>query len=238
MSLQGNGDRAEEDAVLSRTRGIRVASMWLSLVAVGALIVLTASSVQAAPGRNNDNAKLCRDWSSLYREDGSTFADRSACTSYAAQGGTILTSPPTTTTTTTLPPPLPNQVVVNSGSAAGTYQASGAAFGPAPTNVGGSLILVDDGTANSTQGCSPLVGFPAGAIAVIDRGGCADDTKVAQAQAAGAVAVVVANDVAGVPTTLTGAGTSITIPAVMVSQSDGATIKAGLPATGAVRASP
>jgi hypothetical protein len=205
------------------------------LVAVGlatGLFVITAGVVSAAPGGNNANAKICKDWASLFREDGSTFADRGECTSYAAEGGIILTSPPV--------PPLPNRVTVNAPSpAAGTYGASGAEFGPSPSSAGvsGSLVLVNDGTAAPNEGCSPIVGFPAGAIAVVDRGGCAFTVKVANAQAAGAVAVVVANDVAGVPTTMDGADATITIPAVMVSQSDGATIKAGLPATGIVASS-
>lgn len=215
----------------------RVASMVVASTVMAALVVLTAGAVLAAPGRNNDSAKLCRSWSSLYREDGSTFVDRSDCTSYAARGGVILTSPPTTTTPP--PPPLPNQVVVNAPSAAaGTYPASGADFGPPVSQaITGVLVLVNDGTASSTLGCSPLVGFPAGGIALVDRGGCDDVTKAANAQAAGAVAVIVANSVAGDPTTLTGSG-PITIPAVMISQASGATIKAGLPAVGTVRPAP
>lgn len=202
------------------------------LVAVGlatGLFVITAGVISAAPGGNNASAKICKDWASLFREDGSTFADRGECTSYAAEGGTILTSPPA--------PPLPNLVVVNAPSpAAGTYEASGAEFGPSPTSTGvsGDLVLVNDGTALPTEGCSPIVGFPAGAIAVVDRGGCAFTQKVANAQAAGAVAVVVASNVAGEPITMDGSDATITIPAVMVAQSDGAIIKAGLPATGTV----
>ena len=222
---------------LRRVRLHRFASLVMAGIVMAAIVMLSAGAGLAAPGRNNDAAKLCKNWASLYQEDGSIFVDRSDCTSYAAEGGIIITS---TTTTTTAPPPLPNQIVVDTPSAAaGTYAASSAAFGPTVTQpIAGALVLVNDGTATSTDGCEPLVGFPAGAIAVMDRGECAFVVMVGNAQAAGAVAVVVANNVTGEPITLGGTDPTITIPAVMVSQSDGSTIKAGLPATGAIRPAP
>jgi hypothetical protein len=135
--------------------------------------------------------------------------------------------------------PLPHTVTVDApSSAAGDYGATGAQFGPRPTVEGltGPFALVDDGSAAPAEGCGSLVGFPAGAIAIADRGSCAFTQKVANAQAAGASAVVIANSIPGAPITLGGADDSIVIPAVMVSQADGATIKAGLPATGGIRA--
>jgi len=134
---------------------------------------------------------------------------------------------------------LPNRVIVDApSSAAGTYQASGAEFGPAPAQdvLTGALMVVDDGTASPSQGCSPLVGFPAGAIAIADRGSCNFTVKVLNAQNAGASAVIVVNNAPGSPITMGGADPAITIPAVMVSQADGNAIKSGLPATGGVHA--
>jgi hypothetical protein len=136
---------------------------------------------------------------------------------------------------------LPNQVTVDvPSSAAGTYEANGASFGPAPDEAGlaGAIVLVNDGTADPTEGCSPLVGFPAGAIALIDRGSCGFTQKVNNAQDAGAVAVIVANNQGGTPTNLGGSDPGIVIPAVHVSQADGNTIKSGLPATGSVQSAP
>ncbi|MGH9245933.1 MAG: PxKF domain-containing protein [Acidimicrobiales bacterium] len=136
---------------------------------------------------------------------------------------------------------LSNQVVVDEpSSAAGTYDASGATFGPAPdeTGIAGDIVLVTSSTGNPTEGCGPLVDFPAGAVALVDRGTCTFVSKAANAQAAGAVAMIVANNVPGPPIPLTGTDPSITIPSVMVSQDDGTTIKAGLPATGQVQAAP
>jgi PA domain/LVIVD repeat len=125
-------------------------------------------------------------------------------------------------------------------SAAGVYGATGASFGPAPTDqpVSGDVVLVNDGSANPTLGCNPLVGFPAGAIALVDRGTCAFVVKVKNAQDAGAVAVIVANNVPGDPITMGGDDPTIVIPSVMVSLDNGNTIKAGLPATGSIRRNP
>lgn len=142
---------------------------------------------------------------------------------------------------------LPNLVTVDPPSpAAGSYEASGAAFGPAPTEAGlsGAIELVNAGpspdfpTALPSEGCGPFVGFTAGAIALVDRGTCGFVVKAANAQAAGASAMIVVNNAPGTPITMGGADPSIRIPSVMVSQTDGNTIKAGLPATGSVSRNP
>ncbi|AHE99881.1 PA domain-containing protein [Thioalkalivibrio paradoxus] len=136
---------------------------------------------------------------------------------------------------------LPNLLAVDPpSSAAGVYGVTGAAFGPATTESGvsGELALVNDGSGNPTLGCDPLVGFPATAIAVVDRGVCPFVQKVANAQAAGAVAVIVVNNIAGNPINLGGSDPSATIPSGMISLADGAALKAGLPATGTFSSNP
>jgi hypothetical protein len=138
---------------------------------------------------------------------------------------------------------LPNLVTINApSSAAGTYGAAGAAFGPAPTTAGlsGNIVLANDGVGTTTDACESLVGFPAGAIAVVDRGMCDFSLKALMAQQAGASAVIVADNAPGIPTTM-GAGAvgdQVTIPAVRVSQADGITIKTGLPASGRIAGNP
>jgi extracellular elastinolytic metalloproteinase len=136
---------------------------------------------------------------------------------------------------------LQNQVVVNG---VGNFGAGWARFGPPATNAGvsGPLALVNDGSANPTEGCGPLVGFPAGAIAVVDRGNCTFLVKTENAQAAGASAVILADNVTSTtpPTALAGSFVNAppTIPTVSVTQADGAAIKAALPGAGTVRKTP
>jgi hypothetical protein len=136
---------------------------------------------------------------------------------------------------------LPSVVTIDPpSSAAGTYKAAGATFGSDPSDDGlaGDVALVSDGSASPTLGCGPLVGFPAGAIALVDRGACTFVQKAANAQAAGASAVIIANNQPGDPTTLTGSDESITIPVAHLSQADGNAIRAGLPATGTITHDP
>jgi len=130
---------------------------------------------------------------------------------------------------------LPHRVTIASGPAAGTYPASGAAWGTPPTSAGltGDVVAVNDGVIGAgtppgtlTDGCEPFT-VPAGSIALVDRGFCGFVVKAANAQAAGASAIIVANNVAGAPITMGGADPNVTITGVMVSQADGATIRAG-----------
>ncbi|HLE99736.1 MAG TPA: PA domain-containing protein [Gaiellaceae bacterium] len=125
-------------------------------------------------------------------------------------------------------------------SAAGTYAATGAAFGPPPSvaGVSGSVALVNDGVGATSDGCESFVGFPGGAIALVDRGTCTFVQKALNAQAAGAAAMIVVNNALGPPIDMGGTDPTITISSVMVSLADGSTIKAGLPATGRVFSTP
>lgn len=135
---------------------------------------------------------------------------------------------------------LPNVLQVTSGAAAGLYPATSANFGPRTTAAGvsGSLSLVNDGTANPTLGCSALIGFPAGSVALVHSGGCAVTTKTVNAQAAGASAVVVIHASPGDPITMEGTQPGITISTVMVAQATGAFLSASLPASVTVKQNP
>ena len=151
-----------------------------------------------------------------------------------------------------------NQVVVNG---VGEFGAVWSRFGPpaTPAGVSGPIVLVDDGVSTGpvgtvNDGCEPYGPLPAGAIAVVDRANtpppppnnqppvCSFLQQVHNAEAAGAVAVVIANNTGGdgTPPTLSGSMVAAppTIPAVSVSQNDGAAIKAGLPTSGMVRKHP
>jgi PA domain len=131
---------------------------------------------------------------------------------------------------------------------AGKYEAQPAAFGPSLTQSGLFGIVmpaIDTGGASLTDGCEPLSPLPAhsvkGRIALIDRGTCTFVTKVANAQAAGAVGVIIANNVpSGLPS-MGGDDPSITIPSIGITQSLGQTlwslpqiaagVRGGVPAT-------
>ncbi|MEU8261997.1 M36 family metallopeptidase [Micromonospora sp. NPDC048999] len=132
---------------------------------------------------------------------------------------------------------LPNAVTIDGGSAAGTYEAEYARFTPAPTSAGfaGEVVVVNDGVGATGDGCTAY-SVPRGAIAVVDRTStCNYYTQVVNAEKAGAAAVVVVNNAAGAPVVMSGSmDPPVGIPAVMVSQADGRTIKAGLPASGKV----
>ena len=81
----------------------------------------------------------------------------------------------------------------------------------------------------ATDACEPILNNLNNKIALIDRGGCAFTTKVANAQAAGAIAAIIANNVpSGLPG-MGGTDPTITIPSAGISQADGDTLKANLP---------
>src|SRR4030095_4612526 len=67
-----------------------------------------------------------------------------------------------------------------------------------------------------------------GRIALIDRGNCNFTVKVKNAQNAGAVAVIIGNNVSGAPPGMTGVDGTIVIPSVSISQSDANTIRSKL----------
>ncbi len=82
------------------------------------------------------------------------------------------------------------------------------------------LAVVKDGTALS-KACAPLSVDLTGKIALVSRGSCTFGTKVAMAEKAGAVGVLVVNNVAGDPSAMgEDAAYPTTIPAVMVGLAD------------------
>ena len=115
---------------------------------------------------------------------------------------------------------------------AGLYVAREANFTAALASVGpldGSLVLVDDNTDTTSDACDPLVNADevSGKIAFVQRGNCTFEIKVANAEDAGAVAVVVYN-LAGDPIVMNGTADSASIPAVMIGQAEGNLILAEL----------
>ncbi|MFZ1370971.1 MAG: PKD-like domain-containing protein, partial [Ferruginibacter sp.] len=104
-----------------------------------------------------------------------------------------------------------------------------AVFGPSiiTTPLNGDFVYIPDGTA-SYLGCNPYApGSLNGKIALIDRGICPFVYKAKNAQDAGAIGVVIVNNVAGGPLNMGSSDPSviITIPLISVSQLDGAILK-------------
>ncbi|MFD1062530.1 thrombospondin type 3 repeat-containing protein [Winogradskyella litorisediminis] len=99
-------------------------------------------------------------------------------------------------------------------------------FGSQATSVvSGDFILANDtASATPSEGCASFGGDATGKIAIIRRGNCPFVDKVRNAQNAGAIAAIVVNNVGGAPIDMGGTDASITIPAVMISQTDGNTI--------------
>lgn len=114
-----------------------------------------------------------------------------------------------------------------------------AAYGPVPSvaNFSGAIALANDGVGTGSDGCEA---FPAGSLAgqaaLVDRGTCSFKIKTRNAQNAGAIAVLVANNIA---TGLPGMGDdplvteTITIPSIGITQAAGNRIKAASPGVNA-----
>jgi PA domain len=130
------------------------------------------------------------------------------------------------------------QPYVTSNAFAGTRPASIALFTPKPpyNSFSGEVVYVGRGcpagSINGTNPADPYLADPAGKIALIERGACRFDNKVARAQLNNAAAVIVFNNAAGGealvvmggnnPVTLPdGAVVNITIPAAFVQRSTG-----------------
>jgi extracellular elastinolytic metalloproteinase len=149
-----------------------------------------------------------------------------------------------------------NEVLVNGVTSIG---AGWARFGPPATKAGvtGGIVLVNDGVATppvgtANDGCEPYGPLPAGSIAMVDRANappapppdqpptCSFLQQVQNAHAAGAVAVIIANNTDGNAPIVNGPTSNATppIPTVSLTQDNGNALKALLPASGIVRKHP
>ncbi|TSJ46400.1 PA domain-containing protein [Fluviicola chungangensis] len=94
-------------------------------------------------------------------------------------------------------------------------------------SIPGNFVHDTIAVASDTLGCTTISNSVSGKIAVIYRGSCNFTVKVENAAAAGAVGVIIVNNVATAPITMGGTPTGpISIPAVMISQADGASVRA------------
>ncbi|MEA2164064.1 MAG: hypothetical protein QOK37_2191 [Thermoanaerobaculia bacterium] len=123
--------------------------------------------------------------------------------------------------------PKPSMNILAPATLAKSYPISAASFGPHLTVAGlnGTVAATTpaDGCAAITNGAAIT-----GRIALIDRGTCGLTIKTKNAQLAGAIAVIVANNGPGGFGPFDGADATITIPSVGITQADGAAIRAAL----------
>jgi hypothetical protein len=123
---------------------------------------------------------------------------------------------------------------VGAGAAAGFYKVGDASFGPplGTPPVSGQLMPVVDQRSGAGFACTTLSAANATAvrnnIALVDRGGCPFVDKARNVQAAGAIAMIVADNAPGDPDTLGGMDAAITIPAVRITQDAGVALRSAL----------
>lgn len=122
----------------------------------------------------------------------------------------------------------------NAGAATGDYYVGDASFGPpvSAAPVSGQLMPVVDQPNGAGLACMPLNAGNALAvrnnIALVDRGSCDFVTKARNVQAAGAIGMLVVDNVPGDVIGLSGTDPSIRIPSLRITLSDGVGIKAAL----------
>ena len=117
---------------------------------------------------------------------------------------------------------------------AGNYAIGSVTFGPliSTTNFNGQVVLGTDSVGTPGDGCEAITSNVAGKIALIDRGVCTIAIKTKNAQDAGAIGVIIANNAAAnPPPNFSGVDPTITIPTIVVTQAAGTSFKANLPMT-------
>ncbi|MBX3605507.1 MAG: M36 family metallopeptidase [Piscinibacter sp.] len=119
----------------------------------------------------------------------------------------------------------PNAFVTTGGADYGAWSST---FGSAVTLAGVAAplaVYTDAGGISATDGCEASVASLTGKLAIVDRGNCNFTVKVVNAQRAGAVGVIIVNNVPGNGFSPGGTDRKIKIPSAMVSQTDGSTLR-------------
>lgn len=173
----------------------------------------------------------------LWKDMGAAERAASATSDNLVWGGPAVTAAAASLYGTAAP-----RLTVAGAPAAGPFDGKGASFGPPLTEAALAAALVaatdqdEDGAAaaySASDACTPLTNAAAvgGAVALVDRGPCAYSAQVRNLQAAGAVAAIIADDVAaGAPPDLTGADSGVTIPAMSITRAAGDSLRERLEA--------
>lgn len=118
--------------------------------------------------------------------------------------------------------------------AAGYYEYGAATFGPSITTPStlGMLAVIPAGSSTSSQGCTAFdtaaTTAVAGKVVILDRGTCTFVVKVKNAQNAGAIGALIADNVDAAISGLGGTDASITIPSARITKSAGTKLKAAV----------
>jgi hypothetical protein len=132
-------------------------------------------------------------------------------------------------------------VTVITPASLGTFRVGTATFGPvlaSPGVTGNVAVGIDAADAagpSTTDGCSAITTNLTGKIGLVDRGTCGFVVKAKNLQNAGAIGVLIADNVAGSPPAgMSGVDPTVTIPAVRITLDNGNAVKSAL-ASGTVK---
>ena len=131
--------------------------------------------------------------------------------------------------------------VANPISANGSYPGILGDFGAVTADLTDPFVVLTGGGANGlSTACDPISTDLTGKIALVTRGACFFTVKVRNAQAAGAVAVIIGNTTVGDPLLMGTDGTpdQPTIPALAVSIEDAASLKNSAAASATIGSTP
>jgi len=129
---------------------------------------------------------------------------------------------------------------------AGVYAVGTADFGPPAASVSvtapvvGALDAADAAGGLETDACSTITNSSAlsGRIALVDRGTCTFVVKAKNVQNAGAVGMIVVDNVAQGVAGMGGTDATVTIPSVRITLANGTKLKANLPSSATIGADP
>ncbi len=150
--------------------------------------------------------------------------------SFVNTGNVVWTGAEVTAAAAQLLAGTPTLTVTAPLSSTGVYAVRPAEFGPQigtallTGTVGATIDSIDDTDPSAGDACSPLVNSDiiSGSIALVDRGTCDFTTKAQNAQAAGAQAVLIADNLdAADPPVISGADPLITIPVFSITRATG-----------------
>lgn len=106
----------------------------------------------------------------------------------------------------------------------GNYPFAQAEFGARTFNITQNVVLANDGSSQPSLACNDLINIAQinGKIAMVDNGTCEFSLKCFNAQKAGAIAVIVCNNVPGNPYIMPNGtyGSAVLIPSIMMRKED------------------